>query len=226
MPRKEAHRGQKECEAGRGRRSGRCASRCGAKSTDNRRQPIGQSNWRSRRDELCGRVDTQTEALFAVTHAHALAKADHRPEAVREIERARTVLSSAKGDDVPFWALSWGPTAATVHSRSAKVFETLGDRRRAAAMYGAAASRPPGTYARIVALDLVAQAEMQAAEGSIEQACATWGKAIDHMHGVQSGRTRKAVGSMRRDLSRFRTRGLRCVAALDERAREFLSSSR
>ncbi|MEV7482026.1 hypothetical protein [Streptomyces halstedii] len=114
---------------------------------------------------------------------------------------------------------------ATVHSRSAKVFETLGDRRRAAAMYGAA-SRPPGTYARIVALDLVAQAEMQAAEGSIEQACATWGKAIDHMHGVQSRRTRKAVGSMRRDLSRFRTRGLRCTAELDERAREFLSSSR
>ena len=171
-----------------------------------------------------GRVDTQTEALFAVTHAHALAKAGRRTEAVREVERARTALSSAKGDDVPFWALSWGPPAATVHSRTAKVFETLGDRRRAAAMYGAAAaSRPPGTYARIVALDLVAQAGMQAAGGSVEQACATWGRAIDHMDGVRSGRTRKAVGNMRRDLSRFRARGLRCAAELDERAREFLS---
>ncbi|BFO23098.1 hypothetical protein SHKM778_94860 (plasmid) [Streptomyces sp. KM77-8] len=120
-----------------------------------------------------------------------------------------------------------GPPAATVHSRTAKVFETLGDRRRAAAMYGAAAtSRPPGTYPRIVALDLVAQAEMQAAEGSIEQACATWGRAIDHMDGVQSGRTRKAVGNMRRDLSRFRTRGLRCASELDERARDFLSDRR
>ncbi|MFF8659714.1 hypothetical protein [Streptomyces huasconensis] len=59
-------------------------------------------------------------------------------------------------------------------------------------MYGAAAtSRPPGTYARIVALDLVAQAEMQAAEGSVEQACATWDWAIDHMDGMQSKRTRK-----------------------------------
>jgi len=94
-------------------------------------------------------------------------------------------------------------------------------------MYGAAvASRPPGTCARIVALDLVAQAEMQAAEGSIEQACATWGRAIDHMDGVQSARTRKAVGSMRRDLSSFRTRGLRCAAELDERARDFLSNRR
>ncbi|MCT9093495.1 hypothetical protein N4G70_32195 [Streptomyces sp. ASQP_92] len=178
-------------------------------------------------DKVHGRVDTQTEALFAVTHAHALAKAGQRQEAVREVERARTALHSAKGDDVPFWALSWGPPAATVHSRSAKVFETLGDRRRAAAMYGAAASsRPPGTYARIVALDLVAQAEMQAAEGSIEQACATWGQAIDHMDGVQSARTRKAVGNMRRDLSRLRTRGLRCATELDERARDFLSDRR
>jgi hypothetical protein len=56
-------------------------------------------------DKVHGRVDTQTEALFAVTHAHALAKAGQRQEAMREVERARTALSSAKGDDVPFWAL-------------------------------------------------------------------------------------------------------------------------
>lgn len=174
-------------------------------------------------DKVSGRVDTQTEALFAVTHAHALAKAGRRQEAVREVERARTALGATKGDEVPFWALSWGPPEATVRSRSAKVFEALGDRRRAAGMYGAAASsRPPGTYARIVALDLVAQAELQAADGSVEQACTTWGRALDHMEGVQSTRTLKAVGNMRRDLSRVRTRGLRCAAELDERARDFL----
>ncbi|MEU3227443.1 hypothetical protein ABZ695_30330 [Streptomyces sp. NPDC006976] len=178
-------------------------------------------------DRVRGRVDTQTEALFAVTHAHALAKAGQRQRAVREVERARTALRAAKGDEVPFWALSWGPPTATVHSRSAKVWETLGDRTRAAATYGtAAASRPSGTYARIIALDLVAQAEMQAAGGSVEQACVTWGRAMDHMEGVQSGRTRKAVGSMRRDLSRFRARGLRCAVELDERARTYLSDRR
>ncbi|GGY82688.1 hypothetical protein GCM10010327_11110 [Streptomyces nitrosporeus] len=178
-------------------------------------------------DKVHGRVDAQTEALFAVTHAHALAKAGRRRKAVQEVERARTALSSAKGDDVPFWALSWGPPAATVRSRTAKVFETLGDRRRAAAMYGAAAaSRLPDTYARIVALDLVAQAEMQAAGGNIEQACTTWGRAIDHMEGVRSSRTRKAVGNMRRDLSSFRARGLRCAAEIDERARDFLRDRR
>ncbi|MFH9676890.1 hypothetical protein ACH4L5_32060 [Streptomyces sp. NPDC017405] len=46
------------------------------------------------------------------------------------------------------------------------------------------------------------------------------------MDGVQSNRTRKAVGNMRCDLARFRTCGLRCAAELDERARGFLTARR
>ncbi|MFF3315089.1 hypothetical protein ACFYV5_06180 [Streptomyces sp. NPDC003035] len=42
------------------------------------------------------------------------------------------------------------------------------------------------------------------------------------MDGVRSVRTRKAVTRMRSDLARFRARGLRCAAELDERARDFL----
>ncbi|MET9375146.1 hypothetical protein ABZX98_13465 [Streptomyces sp. NPDC002992] len=68
----------------------------------------------------------------------------------------------------------------------------------------------------------MAGAEMQLKQGSIEQACATWHRAIDHMDGVRSVRTRKAVTRMRSDLARFRARGLRCAAELDERACDFL----
>ncbi|MER5649517.1 hypothetical protein [Streptosporangium sp. NPDC002524] len=171
-----------------------------------------------------GKVDAQTEALFAVTHAHALAKTGKRHSAIQEVERARTYLAAEQGDEMPFWALAWGPPVATVHSRTAKVFETLGDRSGAAEQYAvAAASRPPGTYARIVALDLVAQAETQAAQGGVEQACATWGRAMDVMDGVHSVRTRKAVVAMRRSLTPFRARGLRCAQDLDERAIDFLN---
>ncbi|MFD5268818.1 hypothetical protein [Streptomyces sp. NPDC058335] len=110
-----------------------------------------------------------------------------------------------------------------MYSRTAKVHETLGDHRAAAQQYTlAATARPAGTYARIVALDLVAGAEMHLKRGGIEQACATWHRAIDHMDGVRSVRTRKAVRRMRGDLARFRARGLRCAAELDERARDFL----
>ncbi|MFF8322926.1 hypothetical protein ACF06V_37970 [Streptomyces bobili] len=84
-------------------------------------------------------------------------------------------------------------------------------------------ARNAGIYARIIALDTVAGAEMHLRRGGIEQACATWHHAIDHMDGVYSVRTRKAVRRMRGgDLARFRARGLRCAAELDERARDFL----
>ncbi|MFJ4428436.1 hypothetical protein [Streptomyces bobili] len=170
-----------------------------------------------------GRVDAETEALFRVVHAHALAKIGKRRHALAEAEQARTLLTAAPGDEVPFWALTWGPPAASVYSRTAKVHETLGDHRVAAQQYTlAATARPAGTYARIVALDLVAGAEMHLKRGGIEQACATWHRAIDHMDGVRSVRTRKAVHRMRGDLARFRARGLRCAAELDERARDFL----
>ncbi|MFD4763418.1 hypothetical protein ACFWOJ_32580 [Streptomyces sp. NPDC058439] len=39
------------------------------------------------------------------------------------------------------------------------------------------------------------------------------------------GRTRKAGGNVRRNLSRFRTRGLRCAAEPDERTCDFLGAA-
>ncbi|WP_432000178.1 hypothetical protein [Streptomyces sioyaensis] len=173
-----------------------------------------------------GKVDAQSESLFRVVHAHTLAKAGQPKAALAEAQHARALLTAAPGDEVPFWALAWGPPSATVYSRTAKVYETIGDHRAAAEQYArAATSRPAGTYARIVALDLVASAEMQLKRGQIEQACATWNAALDHMDGIRSVRTRKAVTSMRADLARFRARGVRSATELDERATDFLASA-
>ncbi|MFJ8076171.1 hypothetical protein ACIQ7Q_20025 [Streptomyces sp. NPDC096176] len=103
-------------------------------------------------------------------------------------------------------------------------YETLGDHWAAAEQYAlAATARPADTYVHIVSLDLVAGAEMHLKRGNIEQACATWHRAIDHMGGVRSARIRKAVSRMRGDLARFRAPGLLCVAELDERGRDFLA---
>ncbi|MEU6680289.1 hypothetical protein [Streptomyces sp. NPDC046925] len=54
--------------------------------------------------------------------------------ALADLDRAHTALvaETGGGDEVPFWALVWKPPAATVHSRTAKVFETLGDRPNSA----------------------------------------------------------------------------------------------
>jgi len=168
-----------------------------------------------------GRVDNQTEALFRVVHAHTLAKAGQRHAALAEAEQARVLMATDRADEVPFWALTWGPPVASVYSRTAKVYETLSDHRAAAEQYAhAATSRPADTYARIVSLDLVASAEMHLRRGGIEQACATWSQALDHMDGVRSTRTRKAIITMRGHLTRFHARGLRYATELDERARE------
>ncbi|MCK1812768.1 hypothetical protein MTQ13_00485 [Streptomyces sp. XM4011] len=174
-----------------------------------------------------GHVDAQTEALFRVVHAHALAKGSRAREALAEASRARALIDGpgSQGDEPEFWALSWGPPPASVHSRTAKVHEALGDHQAAAEAYALAAhSRPATTYTRVVALDLVAQADMQLKQGSIEAACTTWHSAMDHMNGVTSARTVRAVRAMRRDLARFRRRNLRVAVDLDNRARDFLTA--
>ncbi|MFE2449876.1 hypothetical protein ACWDHW_34115 [Streptomyces melanosporofaciens] len=71
----------------------------------------------------------------------------------------------------------------------------------------------------------MASAEIQLKSGSIEQACATWNRAMDHMDGVRSVRTRKAVSRIRGDLVHSWARGVRCAAELEERAVEFLAAA-
>lgn len=48
---------------------------------------------------------------------------------------------------------------------------------------------------------------------------------MDHMDGVRSVRTRKAVKTTRADLAPFLARGVRCAAELDERAVGFLATT-
>ena len=63
---------------------------------------------------------------------------------------------------------------------------------------------------------------MQAKQGSIEEACTTWSRALDSMDGVRSGRTRQVAVDMRATLSPFRKRGITAVADLDARATAYL----
>lgn len=175
------------------------------------------------RSRSLGKVDAQTDALFTITLAHTMAGAGRNRDAVRYVEEAHHLLAEAPGDEQPFWATSWGPAAATVRSRTAKVYAKVGDTRAAAKNYAAAAAaRPAGNYSRIHALDLNAQAKVELADGLIEQACATWGRSLDSMEGVHSARTLKAVQSMRRRISPFQARGVSAARELDERAHTVL----
>lgn len=51
------------------------------------------------------------------------------------------------------------------------------------------------------------------------------GRAIDAMTGVHSDRTRKTLTSIRRDLARFKGRGIRAAVELDDRVLTALRSA-
>lgn len=83
-------------------------------------------------------------------------------------------------------------------------------------------TRKVDTFSRAHAVTLGYLCAVQAHQGSVEEACATWSQTLDAMDGVQSGRARDTMGDMRRVLSPFRKRGISAVTELDERARRFL----
>jgi tetratricopeptide (TPR) repeat protein len=175
-------------------------------------------------DMVRGRTDPATEALFGITAARAdAARGDHRA-AIQAVHRAEDCLDRGHDDQMPHWAAITGPAAATVASHTAKTFTALGDHRRAEAQYlAAAAARPAATYRRIHALNLAQAAEAQAAQGRADDACATWARAINYMAGVNSGRHRQALTTMRTQLRPYIRRRIRGAAELNQQAAEMLA---
>jgi hypothetical protein len=84
------------------------------------------------------------------------------------------------------------------------------------------ATRRRQLFARTHSVTLGYLGAVQVQQGHIDEACATWSRALDAMAGVQSGRARDVIVRMRSDLSPVRGRGGRHVAELDRRARETL----
>jgi hypothetical protein len=167
-----------------------------------------------------GRVDPATEALFVITRGRALANAGRGREAVAQVRVAQDMAMRGDETALPFHAALWGSARACVTSHTAKTFRALGDHVNAERHYAAAArGRPQAEYARITALTLVAAGREQAAQGHLEQACGTWGEALDLLGGVRSARAAGEVAGMRRQLVQFGARGVRAAVELGERAR-------
>lgn len=83
-------------------------------------------------------------------------------------------------------------------------------------------TRKAATFTRTHAVTLGYLGAVQARQGNLDEACASWSRALDAMEGVRSGRTRQVAVDMRSVLSPFRQRGIRAVAELDARAASYL----
>ncbi len=174
-------------------------------------------------DRARGRVDPMTEALFTVTRAHALAVTGQRSDAARELSRAHALADKVPETEPPFWATSWGPAHALIHSRTAKILAHLRDHANAADSYVRAAALRPAGYTRIFAIDLDGQARMQLAVGQIDDACLTWERSFDAMAGVTSARLQDAVTDAGRAVRPYTARS-QAACRLEERVAAFASA--
>lgn len=165
-----------------------------------------------------GKLPPPAEAMFAITRARALATADRRRDAAAQMREAQDLVLRGDESDLPQWAALWGSARACVSSHSAKTLKRIGDFAGAERHYAAAARSRPGRP-RITALTLAAEGGAQAAQGHVEQACATWGRSLDLLDGVRSARAADEVKSMRQQVAALWRRGVRAAVELDEQAR-------
>jgi hypothetical protein len=166
-------------------------------------------------------------ALLGVVRARALAAAGDSPAAARAITQAETDLATATADGDDPARLSNTGEGELAH-QTACALHDLGDLAGAAREFSRSIrTRNSTTPARrAYALTLSRLGAVQARQGNVEQACATWARALDAMDGVRSGRTRQAATDMRTVLSPFRSRKIPGAAEVCSRAEAYLATAK
>ncbi|MFD0074563.1 Tat pathway signal protein [Streptomyces sp. NPDC127166] len=158
-------------------------------------------------------------ALIGIVRARALAVDGQKRNAIAAIRQAETDLDqAAAGDSEP--QRVWFFQEASLAHETARTLWALGDLSGALRQFRTSVRlRRADSFSRTHAVTLGYMGTVQAGQGNIDAACQTWSLALDAMDGVQSGRTREAVVTMRTTLSPFRNRGIPSVSQVDERAR-------
>lgn len=161
-------------------------------------------------------------ALLGVVYAKALAANGHKAAAAAALLRAEDDLSSAKsGDGEPARVFFFGE--ASLAHETACTLRTMGDLRGSAREFRRSVrTRKATSFTRTHAVTLGYLGSVQATAGGIDEACATWSRALDAMDGVTSGRTRQVAKDMRATLSPFRRRSLASANEVDDRAAQYL----
>jgi len=164
-------------------------------------------------------------ALIGVVHAHALAVTGQKPAAARALTKAEGELSDATdNDDSERSRVSFFGEASLAHE-TARTLKDGGDILGAIREFNRSVdTRKAAAFARTHAVTLGYLGSAYADAGNIDEACATWSRALDAMDGINSGRTRQVVTDMRSALSGYRHRGTVVAQELDGRARAYLGN--
>jgi tetratricopeptide (TPR) repeat protein len=164
-------------------------------------------------------------ALLGVVHARALAASGDKRAAATALLKAEHDLANASvGDEEPGRVFFFGE-ASLAHETACTLRDT-GDLAGAQREFRRSVrTRKSTPFARTHAVTLGYLGAVQARQGSIEEACATWSRALDAMDGIHSARTRAVVANMRSTVSPLRQRGIPAVAELDTRAKSYLAAT-
>lgn len=164
-------------------------------------------------------------ALLGVVHARALAASGEKQAAVAALLRAEDDLAAAApGDADPARVFFFGE-ASLAHETACTLRDT-GDLRGAQRQFRRSVrARDVSSFARTHAVTLGTLGAVQARRGAMEEACATWSRALDAMDGVHSARARRTVVEMRRAFASVRGRGVPGFDRLDRRAAACLAES-
>ncbi|MFE7525323.1 Tat pathway signal protein [Kitasatospora sp. NPDC057542] len=171
-------------------------------------------------------ASNRERALLGVVHARALAASGRKHDALAALRRAENDLAAAgtASDTVEEPARVAFFSEASLAHETACTLRDLKDLRGAEKEFERSARTRKLPYARTHAVTLGYLGDVQARQGHVDAACATWSTALDAMAGIQSGRVRDTVVRMRQALSPVRGRGGSTANALDERARQVLTA--
>lgn len=153
-----------------------------------------------------GQASHRERALLAIVHARALAADGDRPGTLAAISRAERDLARADNGEAPA-RVGFFQEASLAHE-TACALRDMGQPLDAEIHFQrSVATRRRQQYARTHSVTLGYLGAVQVQQGRLDEACATWGQALDAMAGVQSGRARDVIVRMQSDLSPVRQRG-------------------
>ncbi len=165
------------------------------------------------------------KALLGVVHARGLAATGQKRAAAAALNRAETDLAAAQpGDDEPSRVFFFGE-ASLAHETGCALRDSNDLAGAARELRRSVRTRKAATFTRTHAVTLGYLGAVQARQGNLDEACASWSTALDAMDGIRSARARQTVADMRSALSPFRRRGIATAAELDARAAAYLATA-
>ncbi|MFC9964370.1 hypothetical protein [Nocardia ignorata] len=165
-------------------------------------------------------------ALLKIVHAKALSAAGRHREAakaviVAEQDFASSSISVSEPSRMFFF------TEASLAHETACVLRDSGDLEGAAEQFERSVrKRKAQAFARTHAVTLGYLGAIQARQGDLEKACATWDSALSSMEQVQSGRTRAVARGIRAAVAPHRDSTVPGVVEVENRASEYLQAQR